>query len=52
MLTNQLLKFLKKKKKIIDLVELNLNKNEKNKKMISVKNKDYSNTNVKKLTKK
>ena len=43
---------MKKKKKIIDLVELNLNKNEKNKKMISVKNKDYPNTNVKKLTKK
>ena len=43
---------MKKKKKNIDLVELNLNKNEKNKKIISVKNKVYSNTNVKKLTKK
>ena len=43
---------IKKKKKISDLVELNLNKNEKNKKIISVKNKIYSDNDVKKLTKK
>ena len=43
---------MKKKKKNIDLVELNLNKNEKNKKIISVKNKVYSDNDVKKLTKK
>ena len=43
---------MKKKKKISDLVELNLNKNEKNKKIISVKNKVYSDNVVKKLTKK
>ena len=43
---------IKKKKKILDLVELNLNKNEKNKKIISVKNKIYSDNDVKKLTKK
>ncbi len=42
----------KKRKENIDLVELNLRKNNKNKKIISVKNKIYSDTNVKKLTKK
>ena len=42
----------KKRKENIDLVELNLRKNNKNKKIISVKNKIYSYTNLKKLTKK
>ena len=42
----------KKRKENIDLVELNLRKNNKNKKIISVKNKIYSDNDVKKLTKK